>query len=188
MSAWFKKPTLELGLAAWKACRWRLVSLHVAFLIKQIFSEFQFRSPLTAELWHAVNLLICLFMLQAVMASDFSLPQFRFLERLLIVHGHWCYKRISKMVLICPNYTLEDQCQWTFISDVLHLFNRSFTSYTRILCSAWRYSTTSSTHRSPARYCMTIGTWRHSMSCWHRCQSYPWEFLSRTFHQMCVIR
>ncbi|CAK7335867.1 unnamed protein product [Dovyalis caffra] len=37
--------------------------------------------------------------MQAVMASDFSLPQFQFLERLLIVHGHWCYKRISKMVL-----------------------------------------------------------------------------------------
>lgn len=37
--------------------------------------------------------------MQAVMASDFSLPQFRFLERLLLVHGHWCYKRISKMVL-----------------------------------------------------------------------------------------
>ncbi|KAL3616770.1 hypothetical protein CASFOL_039164 [Castilleja foliolosa] len=37
--------------------------------------------------------------MQAVMASDFSLPQFRFLERLLIVHGHWCYKRITKMIL-----------------------------------------------------------------------------------------
>ncbi|XP_077253385.1 putative phospholipid-transporting ATPase 5 [Tasmannia lanceolata] len=37
--------------------------------------------------------------MQAVMASDFSLPQFRFLERLLIVHGHWCYKRISKTIL-----------------------------------------------------------------------------------------
>ncbi|KAF6171849.1 hypothetical protein GIB67_007370 [Kingdonia uniflora] len=37
--------------------------------------------------------------MQAVMASDFSLPQFRFLERLLLVHGHWCYKRISKMIL-----------------------------------------------------------------------------------------
>ncbi|XP_068656331.1 probable phospholipid-transporting ATPase 4 [Aristolochia californica] len=37
--------------------------------------------------------------MQAVMASDFSLPQFHFLERLLIVHGHWCYKRISKMIL-----------------------------------------------------------------------------------------
>ncbi|KAJ0980415.1 hypothetical protein J5N97_008670 [Dioscorea zingiberensis] len=37
--------------------------------------------------------------MQAVMASDFSLPQFRQLERLLLVHGHWCYKRIAKMIL-----------------------------------------------------------------------------------------
>jgi phospholipid-translocating ATPase len=37
--------------------------------------------------------------MQAVMASDFSISQFRFLERLLIVHGHWCYKRIALMVL-----------------------------------------------------------------------------------------
>ncbi|KAH6800420.1 ATPase E1-E2 type family protein / haloacid dehalogenase-like hydrolase family protein [Perilla frutescens var. hirtella] len=37
--------------------------------------------------------------MQAVMASDFSLPEFRFLERLLIIHGHWCYRRISKMIL-----------------------------------------------------------------------------------------
>ncbi|XP_009604075.1 probable phospholipid-transporting ATPase 5 [Nicotiana tomentosiformis] len=37
--------------------------------------------------------------MQAVMASDFSMPQFCFLERLLIVHGHWCYKRISKLIL-----------------------------------------------------------------------------------------
>ncbi|KAE8734221.1 Phospholipid-transporting ATPase 6 [Hibiscus syriacus] len=36
--------------------------------------------------------------MQAVMASDFSVSQFRFLERLLVVHGHWCYKRISQMV------------------------------------------------------------------------------------------
>lgn len=35
---------------------------------------------------------------QAVMASDFSIAQFRFLERLLIIHGHWCYKRIATMV------------------------------------------------------------------------------------------
>ncbi|KAI3864347.1 hypothetical protein MKW92_018131 [Papaver armeniacum] len=35
--------------------------------------------------------------MQAVMASDFSISQFRFLERLLVVHGHWCYKRIAQM-------------------------------------------------------------------------------------------
>jgi phospholipid-translocating ATPase len=34
------------------------------------------------------------------MASDFSISQFRFLERLLVVHGHWCYKRIAQMVLL----------------------------------------------------------------------------------------
>ncbi|KAI9092249.1 hypothetical protein K1719_027749 [Acacia pycnantha] len=34
---------------------------------------------------------------QAVMASDFAIAQFRFLERLLVIHGHWCYKRIAEM-------------------------------------------------------------------------------------------
>ncbi|PAN25397.2 hypothetical protein PAHAL_4G247400 [Panicum hallii] len=36
--------------------------------------------------------------MQAVMASDVAVAQFRFLERLLLVHGHWCYRRISVMI------------------------------------------------------------------------------------------
>lgn len=32
------------------------------------------------------------------MSSDIAIGQFRFLERLLLVHGHWCYRRISSMV------------------------------------------------------------------------------------------
>ncbi|CAI9763197.1 unnamed protein product [Fraxinus pennsylvanica] len=36
--------------------------------------------------------------MQAVMSADFAIAQFRFLERLLLVHGHWCYRRISMMV------------------------------------------------------------------------------------------
>lgn len=48
--------------------------------------------------------------MQAVMASDFSLPQFRFLERLLIVHGHWCYNRISKMVNFLSFLELRINC------------------------------------------------------------------------------
>ncbi|CAF3159951.1 unnamed protein product [Rotaria sp. Silwood2] len=35
---------------------------------------------------------------QAVLASDYSLGQFRFLERLLLVHGRWSYLRISKFL------------------------------------------------------------------------------------------
>ncbi|GMH31210.1 hypothetical protein Nepgr_033053 [Nepenthes gracilis] len=36
--------------------------------------------------------------MQAVMSSDISIAQFRLLERLLLVHGHWCYRRISSMI------------------------------------------------------------------------------------------
>lgn len=36
--------------------------------------------------------------MQAVMASDIAIAQFRYLERLLLVHGHWCYRRISTMI------------------------------------------------------------------------------------------
>lgn len=46
-----------------------------------------------------VNLTILGNFLQAVMSSDFAIAQFRFLERLLVVHGHWCYKRIAQMVI-----------------------------------------------------------------------------------------
>ncbi|KAL1116082.1 hypothetical protein AAG570_005577 [Ranatra chinensis] len=37
--------------------------------------------------------------MQAVMASDFSMAKFRFLHRLLLVHGHWAYHRLANMVL-----------------------------------------------------------------------------------------
>lgn len=36
--------------------------------------------------------------MQAAMSSDFTVAQFCFLERLLLVHGHWCYRRISMMI------------------------------------------------------------------------------------------
>ncbi|XP_066135901.1 phospholipid-transporting ATPase VD [Saccopteryx bilineata] len=36
---------------------------------------------------------------QAVMASDFAVSQFKHLSKLLLVHGHWCYTRLSNMIL-----------------------------------------------------------------------------------------
>ncbi|KAG7013066.1 putative phospholipid-transporting ATPase 9, partial [Cucurbita argyrosperma subsp. argyrosperma] len=36
--------------------------------------------------------------MQAVMSSDVAIAQFKYLERLLLVHGHWCYRRISSMI------------------------------------------------------------------------------------------
>ncbi|XP_017105584.2 phospholipid-transporting ATPase VD isoform X1 [Drosophila bipectinata] len=37
--------------------------------------------------------------MQAVMAADFTLSRFRYLERVLLSHGYWCYDRLSRMIL-----------------------------------------------------------------------------------------
>ncbi|XP_066939381.1 phospholipid-transporting ATPase VD [Macrobrachium rosenbergii] len=36
---------------------------------------------------------------QAVMASDFAIARFHHLEKLLLVHGHWCYDRLARIIL-----------------------------------------------------------------------------------------
>jgi len=37
--------------------------------------------------------------MQAVNSSDYAIAQFRFLERLVLVHGRWAYKRLAKLIL-----------------------------------------------------------------------------------------
>lgn len=33
------------------------------------------------------------------MSSDFAISRFRHLKKLLLVHGHWCYSRLARMVV-----------------------------------------------------------------------------------------
>ena len=49
--------------------------------------------------------------LQAVMASDYAIPQFRFLARLLLVHGKWAYVRTCGLIF---NYFYKN-ILWLFI-------------------------------------------------------------------------
>lgn len=42
---------------------------------------------------------LCVFPPKAVMASDFAIARFKHLKKLLLVHGHWCYARLAKMVI-----------------------------------------------------------------------------------------
>lgn len=78
---------------------------------------------------------------QAVMASDFSVARFRFLCRLLLVHGHWCYERLAKTVqyFLYKNATFVFVTFWyqiycgfsgTMMFDQIYwsLFNLFFTS------------------------------------------------------------
>jgi phospholipid-transporting ATPase len=39
--------------------------------------------------------------LQAARAADYSIGQFRFLQRLLLVHGRYNYRRVSKLIMYC---------------------------------------------------------------------------------------
>jgi len=79
--------------------------------------------------------------MQAVMASDFAITRFRFIERLLLIHGHWCYDRLARMVLhfFYKNAAFVFVCFWFqlycgFSGQVmidqmyLMLFNLFFTS------------------------------------------------------------
>ncbi|XP_059700870.1 phospholipid-transporting ATPase VD [Haemorhous mexicanus] len=84
--------------------------------------------------------------MQAVMASDFAISQFRHLRKLLLVHGHWCYTRLTNMVLyfFYKNVTYVNLLFWyqffcgfsgTSMTDywILILFNLLFTSVPPII-------------------------------------------------------
>ena len=51
--------------------------------------------------------------------ADFSLAQFRFLQRLLLVHGRWSYRRISFFVLFFVHKT----CNFALVNIWFGFFN-----------------------------------------------------------------
>jgi len=62
--------------------------------------------------------------LQAARAADFAISQFRFLKKLLLVHGSWAYSRLSKLILYSfyKNLTLYLTQFWVKISLSLFFF------------------------------------------------------------------
>ncbi|KAJ1665757.1 phospholipid transporting ATPase [Coemansia sp. RSA 1646] len=79
--------------------------------------------------------------LQAVMASDYAIAQFRFLQKLLLVHGRWSYLRITSMILnffyknivfTISLFWFQIFCQWSvsnmFDYTIISLYNMLFTS------------------------------------------------------------
>uniref|UniRef100_A0A8C5H312 Phospholipid-transporting ATPase n=1 Tax=Gouania willdenowi TaxID=441366 RepID=A0A8C5H312_GOUWI len=92
--------------------------------------------------------------MQAVLSSDYSFAQFRFLQRLLLVHGRWSYLRMCKFLryFFYKNFTftfvhfwyaffcgfsaqVRDMCYWTAVNTVFVLgslamyFAVTFTMY-----------------------------------------------------------
>ncbi len=84
--------------------------------------------------------------LQAARVADYSIAQFRFLQRLLFVHGHWNYIRTAKFILLTfwkemLFYSIQVMYQrWNgytgtslYESDSLTVWNTLFTSLPVIL-------------------------------------------------------
>ena len=84
--------------------------------------------------------------LQAARVADFSIAKFRFLQRLLLVHGHWNYLRMAKSILwtfwkemlfYCIQIMYTRWCGYTgtslYESDSLTVWNTLFTSLCVIL-------------------------------------------------------
>ena len=70
--------------------------------------------------------------MQAVMASDFAISRFKYLERLLLVHGHWNYDRLARMVLY---FFYKNAVSNEFLKDtVIGVLNTLTTFYVTGLC------------------------------------------------------
>lgn len=116
---------------------------------------------------------------QAVMSSDIAIAQFRFLERLLLVHGHWCYRRISTMVILLHWY-LEDfilfithAMLFQQIQSLISLFFscRFATFSTRTSLSVSQSSCTRLMHHFPDNLHTMTGSCLFTTYSSHRC---PW--------------
>lgn len=83
---------------------------------------------------------------QAVMSSDYAIGQFRYLARLLLVHGRWSYKRLAEMVpcffyknvvftLTCFFYGIFNNFDGSYLYEYTFLmfYNLAFTSLTVIV-------------------------------------------------------
>uniref|UniRef100_A0A8C7XK73 Phospholipid-transporting ATPase n=1 Tax=Oryzias sinensis TaxID=183150 RepID=A0A8C7XK73_9TELE len=60
--------------------------------------------------------------MQAVMSSDFAIPRFHHLRKLLLVHGHWCYHRLANMILyfFYKNVVYVPSIFWITILDAFY--------------------------------------------------------------------
>ena len=62
---------------------------------------------------------------QAVMSADYAIGQFRFLQRLVLVHGRWSYRRLSETI---ANFFYKNMV-WTFALFWYQLYDNFDISY-----------------------------------------------------------
>lgn len=69
--------------------------------------------------------------MQAVLSSDFSFAQFRYLQRLLLVHGRWSYIRMCKFL----KYFFYKNFAFTLVHFWYGFFSGFSAQVGQLLCS-----------------------------------------------------
>lgn len=59
---------------------------------------------------------------QAVRNSDYAIPKFKHLKKMLLVHGHYYYIRISELV---QYFFYKVQCQGLKVARFIDLFHQA---------------------------------------------------------------
>uniref|UniRef100_A0A1I8J0X5 Phospholipid-transporting ATPase n=1 Tax=Macrostomum lignano TaxID=282301 RepID=A0A1I8J0X5_9PLAT len=102
--------------------------------------------------------------LQAAAASDYSLSQFRFLKKLLLVHGAWNYHRVTIVILFSfyKNITIYVTAFW-FALWTQALYNVFFTGATPFALGVWdRSCSVENCMRYPQLYRESQGSDRYN--------------------------
>ncbi|KAI9804975.1 MAG: hypothetical protein M1833_006278 [Piccolia ochrophora] len=66
---------------------------------------------------------------QAVMSSDYAIGQFRFLQRLVLVHGRWSYRRLAESIANFFYKASQANIVWTIALFWYQLYNNGDGSY-----------------------------------------------------------
>lgn len=102
------KPFLKLTTYCRSVLCCRATPLQKAYIVKVVKEELQMRTLAIGDGANDVSMIQTADVgigisgqegMQAVMAADFALSRFKYLERFLLVHGHWSYDRLTNMVL-----------------------------------------------------------------------------------------
>lgn len=103
-----QKPFLELTRHCSSVLCCRATPLQKAYIVRVVKEQLKMRTLAIGDGANDVSMIQTADVgvgisgqegMQAVMASDFALSRFKFLERFLLVHGHWCYHRLASMIL-----------------------------------------------------------------------------------------
>lgn len=103
-----QKPFLELTRHCSSVLCCRATPLQKAYIVRVVKEQLKMRTLAVGDGANDVSMIQTADIgigisgqegMQAVMASDFALSRFKYLERFLLVHGHWCYHRLASMIL-----------------------------------------------------------------------------------------